>query len=123
MIPSIYNVPFRVIITGFRSAVLTISKTVPFAAAVLPLMSVLQPDMKLKKVLSLTIPHDPLESGKTSPYETAKSKAEVIRYLMEVVGFILRVSSLTVRLAEESLLYALLSTGSINHISLSVSLF
>ena len=112
--------------TGFRSVVLTTSRSVRFAVAVpppIPPKSVLQPDMKLKNALSLTISHDPLESGKTSPYETAKAKAEVVRYLLQVEGSILRVCSPAVRPAYESLLDSLLSTRSINHASLSVSPF
>ena len=100
LISGIYNVPFSVIVNGFPSAVLATSKKVRFAGAVpppIPPMSVLQPDMKLKNVLSLITSHDSSESVRMSLYGTVKSKAEVVRYLLQVEGSILGVFSPAVR--------------------------
>ena len=71
-------------------------------------MSILQPDMKLKNVLSLITSHDSSESVRMSLYGTVKSKAEVFRYLLRVEGSILGAFSPAVRPAYKSLLDSLL---------------
>lgn len=80
-----YETSPNVKLTGFTFAVLTTCRTVHFAVTVppsIPPVSILRPDIKLENAWSLTISYDLLESGKKSPYQTAKSKAEVVRYLL-----------------------------------------
>lgn len=73
---------------------------ISFAVALsppIPPMTMLQPDMKLKKALPLIISHDGSESVKASLYVTVKSTAEVVRHLFQLEGSILGVFSPVVR--------------------------